>query len=855
MKVQFEKFFVVGCLLLILQNACAYEFNTGKVINASGSKKVLAEDEGYLYLSFETNSDISRITLDGEGIGNKIRFNDIKRGDNHALVKLKAGKYSWEYINIYVGIGLIRYDVDEEKYAFEVKPGVVNYPGSWWFTGEWAYAHKALLRLQNYNFLSYEVFHFKKHFSHLIDELAFEYQGKIKDPYNSYLFDAIEHSPLKSVPNLYYRADKPSQNPMTVFEKNTPTSDQELDYPNLKKYFQKDSQLINAASKDGRFLLFSSSVNGLISIGLIGVEKLDVFLLYQQQLPSGSVVSELDWIDKDSLFLTLSNQGVDKSYVGHLSIEPLSNAVTAKFIKFKENGWLLDGLINEENQLLFVKEPEAGKSVNNTLYKVDISSQKSMLKSFKKIHKNTKSLKNVVDWLVDKNGKVRAAISAKYNKKEESTSFEYWFLSDANNTDWKKIRSVTDNDFIFLLKAISEDEKYFLVLTNEFSDYRAIHKFSTIDGSHLGVFYENPQHDINDVLIDRKNQALVGYTYIENGLIKSQYLIELEEELNQAKKQNSDLALFKVESLKQQNRMLLFGINSDTKGAWYLMNTLNGVTEKIFDVSPEYERLPKGQLQALKVKANDGVEIEGFLMLPDSPSETGFPLVVMPHGGPIGAQDTAHNNELQQFLASQGVASLKVNFRGSSGYGKKFQELGKQQWGEKIEQDIHAVTEYVIKNHKINPRKICSMGGSYGGYSALMLAYLYPETYLCAISFAGVMDLPLLFTSKDLSREPEMQAALSDIVGDPVNEIDKLVKKSPLYLLDEIKQPLLIVQGVKDQRVRVEHALRMQQLISVYGLAHEVVLFKDEGHAITHNNTLILYLHKSIEFIKNSLEL
>jgi len=227
-----------------------------------------------------------------------------------------------------------------------------------------------------------------------------------------------------------------------------------------------------------------------------------------------------------------------------------------------------------------------------------------------------------------------------------------------------------------------------------------------------------------------------------------------------------------------------------------------------------------------------------------------YPLVVIPHGGPIGIRDYANNDEMQHFFASQGIATLKVNYRGSGGFGKKFEELGKGQWGEKIEQDIHTVVQHVKEKYAIDAGKICALGGSYGGYSALMLTYLHPETYQCAVSVAGVMDLPLMFTSKDLSRDQEFFDIFADIVGDPRDNLTDLVKKSPLYLVDQIKRPFLIFQGMKDTIVRPEQALRMQQMLQMQDSDNQVIFFKDEGHSFKHINNEILYLAQALDFIK-----
>ena len=838
----------------VMPPAHAASFNTEQIINQSGGE-TLAADEGYLFLSLNTNTDISRLTIDGEGFGNKIRFNDIKQGTNYALLKVKAGEYHWEHINIFVGLGAVRYRLQKTDYPFVVKPGMVNYPGAWYFNASWAGNLRTRMSLQNFNDLSFAKEYFNKNYQNLVKDVPFKYQGKIEDPYADFLDQAIKQAAAAGrTPDLYYPYEAREKGPFTLFNKNTPTDLQDLMYPSMKAYFEHDSQNIRSVSPDGSLLLFSADLDEVISIGLIGVENYDTYLLYQQKLPANAYVSELQWIDHDSFFLTLTHEGTDRSYVAHLQFDQQTNTINAQFIKFRYSGVLLSGQLDQDNQILF--DADRGNQrfkTNNNLYLVDVSDEKSIDKSFKKIHKKTKKLKRVIDWLVDKNGDVRAAISI--NPDDEDTTMDYWFLPDVRTNDWKKIRADVSHDHVFWLMSLSEDESHFLVLTNEFSDKYAIHKYATADGAHLGVYYEDPDHDINQLIFDDQSNQLMGYYYTESGSPQAHYFTELDDHFAEAIDANSDLQLFQVSHIKTKNRMLLFGLSPNSRGGWYMLNTASGKADKIFDRSPQFETLPKGDYHVINVKADDGIELEGFLVMPDLSAGAKAPLIVMPHGGPIGVRDFAHNNEMQHFLASQGFATLKVNFRGSSGYGKSFQELGKKQWGEKIEQDIHVVTQRAIKDHAINGQKICAMGGSYGGYSALMLTHLYPATYRCAVSFAGVMDLPLLFTARDLSHDEHLLEKLAEIVGDPKTEIDQLIKKSPVYLLHQMENPLLLFQGREDSRVRIEHALRMQQLISLYGMAHEVVIFEDEGHSYSHKNTVILYVDKALRFIKKHLDM
>ena len=824
-------------------------FNSGKILNIHGKKNQLAEDEGYLYLSLNTLVDITKFSLNPVGFGKNIKFDDIKIGQNHALLKVKAGEYFWQNLQIYTGRGMLRNQFNKDDYHFTVKPGVVNYPGTWSFSAEWVGNYKAKIDFDNYNYASQEIAFFQNQFKDLSTTIEFVYQGQIEDPYSTYLTTAIKAYPSPNKPDISYALKKQSNLPMTFIDHSSPTDQALQAYPSLEAYMDRDIQRIWSASPNENFLLFSSNHDDIIRVGLINIKTYHTYLIYQQQLPKNTVVKDLAWVDNNTFFLTISNSNINRSYVAHLEIDTPNNTIEAKFLKFRKNGYLVDALKQQNNQLLFMADIKAGLRRENSLYKVDITDEKSMDDSFRKIYTKTKKMRNIVDLLVDNQGKVRAVITADFSG--EKSSYDYWFLPNDNSNKWRKIKNTSDAETVFFLQALSADETSFYVISNQFGDKFAIHRFSTVDGSHQGLFFEDPEHDIQSLKIDKKTQKITGYSIVENGIYQVKYFNKVDDSLFMGKTLAADLQLYEIQTLETKNKMMMFGISPDSQGAWFILDKSSGEVEKIFDRKPEYEKLPKGKSHLIQTQAADGVNLEGYLLMPDEDAAQAHPLVVIPHGGPIGIRDYANNDTMQHFFASQGIATLKVNYRGSGGFGKKFEELGKGQWGEKIEQDIHTMVQHVKEKYAIDTGKICSLGGSYGGYSALMLTYLYPETYRCAISVAGVMDLPLMFTSKDLSRNTELFNKFAEIVGDPRNNITELVNKSPLYLVNQIKRPFLIFQGMEDTIVRPEQALRMQQMIQLNDSDNQVILFKDEGHSFKHANIEILYLAKSLDFIRN----
>jgi len=264
-------------------------------------------------------------------------------------------------------------------------------------------------------------------------------------------------------------------------------------------------------------------------------------------------------------------------------------------------------------------------------------------------------------------------------------------------------------------------------------------------------------------------------------------------------------------------------------------------------------------VETIEVTSEDGERVEAFLALPNDRREGGAPLIVMPHGGPIGVRDNKDYNPIVQYFASWGFAFLQVNYRGSSGYGRRFEDAGKKQWAQGIEDDIDAAVEYAIARPEIDGTRICIVGGSYGGFSALASVIRHAKRYRCAASLNGAADIPLGFSDGECADSERCVESLVDIVGDPKTERDKLVDISPAYHVDQIHTPVFVIYGTEDQRVDPDHSHRLLLMLETFGKEHESLEVKGAGHSPTEEEWELIsvalrrfltrYLFPSAEFV------
>ena len=246
-----------------------------------------------------------------------------------------------------------------------------------------------------------------------------------------------------------------------------------------------------------------------------------------------------------------------------------------------------------------------------------------------------------------------------------------------------------------------------------------------------------------------------------------------------------------------------------------------------------FEALPRQHLASMKpirFKSSDGLEVPAYLTLPKGVPAKGLPVVVVPHGGPW-ARDTFGYNPLAQFFANRGYAVLTPNFRGSTGYGKRFLNAGNNEWGGKMQDDITWGVTHLIAEGIADPKRVAILGGSYGGYATLAGVAFTPDVYAAAVSIVGPSNLLTLLESIP----PYWEAGRKMFhmrMGDPTTPEGKtqLERQSPLFSAGRIKTPLLVVQGANDPRVKKAESDQIVIALRDRGFPVEYLVAPDEGH-------------------------
>ncbi len=273
----------------------------------------------------------------------------------------------------------------------------------------------------------------------------------------------------------------------------------------------------------------------------------------------------------------------------------------------------------------------------------------------------------------------------------------------------------------------------------------------------------------------------------------------------------------------------------------------------LFSTQPKLDDAPLAAMKPIEFAARDGMKINGYLTLPLGAPPSNLPLVLVVHGGPW-ARDSWGFNPYIQLLANRGYAVLQINFRGSSGFGKKYLHAGDRQWGLEMQTDLSDGVKWAVDQGIADPKRVAIFGGSYGGYAALAGAAFTPDLYRCAVDECGPSNLFTLLESFP----PYWEVARSIFftrVGNPGDPKDKqlLTTASPLFSAGKIKIPMLIGQGANDPRVKQAEAEQIADAIAKHRGSAVYVLYTDEGHGFVRPENRLDFTARMEKFLADNL--
>ena len=291
-----------------------------------------------------------------------------------------------------------------------------------------------------------------------------------------------------------------------------------------------------------------------------------------------------------------------------------------------------------------------------------------------------------------------------------------------------------------------------------------------------------------------------------------------------------------------RRKVLILSSSDVDAGTYTYLNRDKGSLGLIAETMPGLPPELMSPVEPVSFAARDGWNIPAYLTVPKGMARENLPVVVMPHGGPRSRDDNSFWF-LSQFLASRGYAIFQPNFRGSSGYGRPFERAGREEWGGKMQDDVVDGTNWLIAEGIADPDRICTVGWSYGGYSAAMGAVQTPDLYRCAASINGVLDLPRLIAD---DRRYIGGSVWTRHMG---LEDENAKSVSSYHQAERIEMPMLIIQAKDDTRVHEDQGRRMARRLKRLKKDVEYVEVELGGHGMDNQAARNTILHSLEEFL------
>lgn len=381
------------------------------------------------------------------------------------------------------------------------------------------------------------------------------------------------------------------------------------------------------------------------------------------------------------------------------------------------------------------------------------------------------------------------------------------------------------NELIYFLTNYDDDFTYlasFNIATNEFSKVKQLEKES-----------------FSNLVFDKENQLL--YIVSEKGVRDYLYCYDLNSELWE--NQNIPCKVIDKIVIPHSGNIYLLGGNETKPSNIYkrVQNEWQTVTNYAIPGVNEEELV---ESEVITYTSFDGLEIEALFYKPKAENDNGQ-LIFWPHGGPQAAERKSFRASFQFFI-NNGYSIFAPNFRGSTGYGLEFKKMVEGDWGYGPRLDNVAGLDWLIDNGYTEKGEILLMGGSYGGYMALLLHGRHTEYFKVVIDIFGPSDLFSFIKSVPEDWKPIMD----QWVGNPEKDKEKLIEFSPITYMDNMTKPMLVVQGANDPRVVKAESDQIVKALQDLGRSVEYMVLEDEGHGFSKKENEIAVYKQILKFFE-----
>ena len=450
---------------------------------------------------------------------------------------------------------------------------------------------------------------------------------------------------------------------------------------------------------------------------------------------------------------------------------------------------------------------------------------------------------NISGWMTDHDGNLRVAITSD----GVNTSLLY------RDSESELFKTILTTDFKVRVDPLffTFDNKNLYVASNRNRDKSAIYTFDITETQEKELIFENDQVDVSGLMYSKKRKVLTGvsYTVAKREIF---FFDDWRKDIqNKLERKFPGYEVGITSFSKDEKNAVVVTYSDKSRGTYYSYDVEKNELNELAKISPWLNEDHMAEMKPITYTSRDGLTIPGYLTLPVGSGGKNLPFVVHPHGGPWARDSWGYNSEVQ-FLANRGYAIFQMNFRGSTGYGRKFWESSFKQWGKTMQDDITDGVNWLIDQGIADPDRIAIYGASYGGYATLAGLAFTPDLYTCGVDYVGVSSL---FTFME-SMPPYWElyrSMMYEMVGHPENDKEMLTSASPLLHVENIKVPLFIAQGANDPRVKKTESDQIVEALKARGIEVPYMVKDNEGHGFYNEENQFDFYREMEKFLEKYL--
>ena len=468
-------------------------------------------------------------------------------------------------------------------------------------------------------------------------------------------------------------------------------------------------------------------------------------------------------------------------------------------------------------------------------------------------------------WILDRSDTVRIGISS------ENGRTKILFRAEGSST-WETLdngigsEAESDSDGnatgTWMPMAFDGDNRTLFVVSRIGRDRAAVYRYDTRTRQLGELVAEDDVYDVVDgnpdynpfplrgLIYDDTKKRVVGLAY----RAAKPKVIWFDEDFARLQKQIDsslpDTVNFILDASPDDSKQLVLAQSDRDPGVYYLFDRAKKKLEELAVIAPGVDPDQMAAMTPISYPARDGLTLRGYLTLPRGREPKNLPLIVNPHGGPYGIRDDWRFNAEIQFYANRGFAVLQVDYRGSGGYGTKFERAGYHKWGLEMQDDLTDGVKWAIARGIVDPKRVVISGASYGGYATMAGLAFTPELYVAGVNYVGVTNLTSQW-GKYKGTDSQLRT-VHRLFGDMDKAADRkrAYDTSPSNFADRIRAPVLMAYGKNDPRVLIDQGYDMESALKKHGKAFELIIERDEGHGFRKEELSIAFFTRVDEFLK-----